>query len=297
MYVGRFAPSPTGPLHFGSLVAAVASFCEAKANQGRWLVRMEDLDRPREIKGAADTILHQLEAFRFEWDDTVVYQSQRSALYADALDLLNRKQLIYPCTCTRKEIADSSTTFGIDGRIYPKTCLHQPIKPETAIAWRIKTDNHAISFHDGIQQRIQQNIGIDVGDFILKRADGLFAYQLAVVVDDAAQGITHIVRGADLLDSTPRQIYLQQQLGFSTPQYAHVPVAANANKEKLSKQTLAKPIEIGTASELLHDALCFLGQQPPTIIKNAPLNTLWQWALEHWVISAIPQTKQIIVAS
>jgi len=297
MYVGRFAPSPTGPLHFGSLVAAVASFCEAKANQGRWLVRMEDLDKPREIKGAADTILHQLEAFGFEWDDTVVYQSQRSALYADALDQLNRKQLIYPCTCTRKEIADSSTTFGIDGRIYPKTCLHHPIKPDTAMAWRIQTHNNVISFDDGIQQLIQQNIGLDVGDFILKRADGLFAYQLAVVVDDAAQGITHIVRGADLLDSTPRQIYLQLQLDFSTPKYAHVPVAANANNEKLSKQTLAKPIEVSTASELLYDALCFLGQQPPATIKNAPLNTIWQWALEHWAMSAIPQTKQIIIAN
>jgi len=297
MYVGRFAPSPTGPLHFGSLVAAVASFCEAKANQGRWLVRMEDLDKPREIKGAADTILHQLEAFGFEWDDTVVYQSQRSALYSDALDQLNRKQLIYPCTCTRKEIADSSTTFGIDGRIYPKTCLHHPIKPDTAMAWRIQTHNNVISFDDGIQQLIQQNIGLDVGDFILKRADGLFAYQLAVVVDDAAQGITHIVRGADLLDSTPRQIYLQLQLDFSTQKYAHVPVAANANNEKLSKQTLAKPIEVSTASELLYDALCFLGQQPPATIKNAPLNTIWQWALEHWAMSAIPQTKQIIIAN
>jgi len=303
MYVGRFAPSPTGPLHFGSLVAAVASFCEAKAKQGqgkwqgKWLVRMEDLDKPREIKGAADTILHQLEAFRFEWDDAVVYQSQRSALYADALNQLDSKQLIYPCTCTRKEIADSSTAFGIDGRIYPKTCLHHPIKPNTAIAWRIKTDNSAVSFHDDIQQLVQQNIGHDVGDFILKRADGLFAYQLAVVVDDAAQGITHIVRGADLLDSTPRQIYLQQQLGFSTPQYAHVPVAANTNGEKLSKQTLAKPIDTATTSQLLYDALCFLGQQPPATIKHAPLNTLWQWALEHWAMSAIPQTKHIIIAS
>lgn len=297
MYVGRFAPSPTGPLHFGSLVAAVASFCEAKVHKGKWLVRMEDLDKPREIKGAATTILHQLEAYGFEWDETVVYQSQRSELYADALEQLNRKQLIYPCTCTRKEIADSSTSFGVDGRIYPKTCLHQPIKPNTPIAWRIKTHNAEISFHDDIQQLIQQNIGHDVGDFILKRADGLFAYQLAVVADDAAQGITHIVRGADLLDSTPRQIYLQQQLDFSTPQYAHVPVAANANSEKLSKQTLAKPIEVSAASPLLYDALCFLGQQPPADISTAPLNTIWQWALEHWSISAVAQTRQIIIVS
>ena len=297
MYVGRFAPSPTGPLHFGSLVAAVASFCEAKVHQGKWLVRMEDLDKPREIKGAATTILHQLEAYGFEWDETVVYQSQRSELYTDALEQLNRKQLIYPCTCTRKEIADSSTSFGVDGRIYPKNCLHHQIKPNTPIAWRIRTHNAKISFHDDIQQLIQQNIGHDVGDFILKRADGLFAYQLAVVADDAAQGITHIVRGADLLDSTPRQIYLQQQLDFSTPQYAHVPVAANANSEKLSKQTLAKPIEVSAASQLLYDALCFLGQQPPADISTAQLNTIWQWALEHWNISAVAQTRQIIIAS
>ncbi|ACT48402.1 tRNA glutamyl-Q(34) synthetase GluQRS [Methylotenera mobilis] len=297
MYIGRFAPSPTGPMHFGSLVAAVASFCEARVNQGRWLVRMEDLDKPREIQGAADTILKQLAAFGFEWDDTVVYQSQRSELYADALNQLNNKQLIYPCTCTRKEIADSSTAFGIDGRIYPQTCLHKATKPNTAIAWRIKTHDATISFHDKIQHGVQQHIGLDVGDFILKRADGLFAYQLAVVVDDAAQGITHIVRGADLLNSTPRQIYLQQELGFPTPQYAHVPVAANANHEKLSKQTLAKPIEIGTASQLLYDALCFLGQQPPASISTAPLNTIWQWALAYWSILAVPQTKQIIIAS
>lgn len=297
MYIGRFAPSPTGPLHFGSLVAAVASFCEAKVHKGKWLVRMEDLDKPREIKGAATTILYQLEAYGFEWDETVVYQSQRSELYADALKKLNLKQLIYPCTCTRKEIADSSTSFGVDGRIYPKICLHHPTKPNTPIAWRIKTNNAVISFHDDIQQLIQQNIDHDVGDFILKRADGLFAYQLAVVVDDAAQGITHIVRGADLLDSTPRQIYLQQQLDFSTPQYAHVPVATNANSEKLSKQTLAKPIEVNAASQLLYDALCFLGQQPPADISTAQLNTIWQWALEHWNISAVAQTRQIIIAS
>ena len=300
MYVGRFAPSPTGPLHFGSLVAAVASFCEAKAKhqnqESKWLVRMEDLDKPREVKGAAATILHQLEAFGFEWDETVVYQSQRSELYADALEQLKRKQLIYPCTCTRKEIADSSTSFGIDGHIYPKTCLHHPIKPNTPAAWRIKSDNAKISFHDDIQQLIQQNINQDVGDFILKRADGLFAYQLAVVVDDATHGITHIVRGADLLDSTPRQIYLQQLLDFSTPQYAHIPVAANANSEKLSKQTLAKPIEISTASQQLYEALCFLGQQPPVDISTAPLNTIWQWALAHWSISAVAQTRQIIIA-
>lgn len=295
MYIGRFAPSPTGPLHFGSLVAAVASYCEAKIHQGKWLVRMEDLDKPREVKGAAATILHQLETFGFEWDDTVLYQSQRSNFYADALDTLQKKQLVYPCTCTRKEIADSSSEFGIEGVIYPKTCLRQAIKPNAPVAWRIKTNDIKISFNDAIQGKISQNLSADIGDFILKRADGLFAYQLAVVVDDAAQGITHIVRGADLLDSAPRQIYLQQQLGFLIPHYAHVPIASNLTGKKLSKQTLAKPLDDNNANHLLFDALNFLGQQPTATIKNATLNEMWRWAVANWQLALVPKTRQIIV--
>lgn len=297
MYIGRFAPSPTGPLHFGSLIAAVASYCEAKTHQGKWLVRMEDLDKPREVKGAADTILHQLEAFGFEWNDTVLYQSQRSNFYADVLETLKQKQLIYPCTCTRKEIADSSSAFGIDGVIYPGTCLQHAIKAKAPIAWRIKTDNANISFNDAIQGEISQNLSADIGDFILKRADGLFAYQLAVVVDDAAQGVTHIVRGADLLDSTPRQIYLQQLLGYNTPQYAHVPVASNVAGEKLSKQTLAKPITENHANHLIFEALSFLGQHPDADLKNASLSEIWHWATSHWDIKKVPKQRTIAVQS
>jgi len=295
MYIGRFAPSPTGPLHFGSLVAAVASYCEAKIHQGKWLVRMEDLDKPREVKGAATTILQQLEAFGFEWDDTVLYQSQRSNFYADALDALQKKQLIYPCTCTRKEIADSSSTLGIEGVIYPKTCLLHPIKPDAPVAYRIKTNDIKISFNDAIQGTISQNLSTDIGDFILKRADGLFAYQLAVVVDDAAQGITHIVRGADLLDSTPRQIYLQRQLAYLTPQYAHVPIASNLAGDKLSKQTLAKPINENHANHLILDALDFLGQHPDADLKNASLSEIWLWATGHWDIRKVPKQRAIPV--
>jgi len=295
MYIGRFAPSPTGPLHFGSLVAAVASFCEAKVHNGQWLVRMEDLDKPREIKGAADIILHQLEAFEFEWDDKVIYQSQRDDLYAEVLDQLNSLQLIYPCTCTRKEIADSSHQLGIDGLIYPGTCLTHPLKPDAPRAWRIKTDNRVIDFNDAVQGYIQQNLALDVGDFVLKRADGLFAYQLAVVADDAAQGITHIVRGADLLDSTPRQIYLQQVLHYHTPEYAHVPVASNMAGEKLSKQTLAKPLETETANHAIYAALCFLGQNPPLEIKNATLSEMWHWAIIHWNAANVPKQRAIPV--
>ena len=293
MYTGRFAPSPTGPLHFGSLVAAVASYLEAKKHQGRWLVRMEDVDKPREVKGAADTILHQLEDFGFEWDGAVVYQSQRDDIYATALKQLNAQQLIYPCTCTRKEIADSSHQIGIDGMIYPRTCLNHPLKSNAAMALRIRTDNRECSFTDAIQGTITQHLATQVGDFILKRADGLFAYQLAVVADDAQQEVTHIVRGADLLDSTPRQIYLQQCLGYQTPHYAHVPVASNATGEKLSKQTLASALDEANANYQLFHALSFLGQNPPAEIKNATLSEVWRWAFTYWQLSQAPKTRSL----
>ena len=257
---------------------------------------MEDLDKPREVKGAAANILQQLEAFGFEWDGAVLYQSERSALYNEALDALKQKQLVYPCTCTRKEIADSSSTIGIEGVIYPGTCLRHAIKPHAPVAWRMRTGKALISFQDAIQGTISQNLGADIGDFILKRADGLFAYQLAVVVDDASQGVTHVVRGADLLDSTPRQIYLQRMLNLPTPDYAHIPVAANAAGEKLSKQTLAKPISDDEAPHLIMDALGFLGQQPEQALKQAGLNDIWQWAISHWDIQKVPKKRAIPIA-
>ncbi len=302
-YVGRFAPSPTGPLHFGSLVAAVASYCDARTNGGQWLLRMEDLDKPREVKGAADDILRTLEAFGFAWDREVWYQSQRAEFYESTLQTLKDKGLVYPCTCSRKEIADSAITSGIEGAIYPKTCLnHAPrlkhsgagLMPNIHAAYRALTKDENIVFLDEIQGEITQNLARDVGDFVLKRADGLFAYQLAVVVDDAAQGVTNIVRGADLLDSTPRQIYLQRLLGYAAPHYAHVPVASNVAGEKLSKQTLAKPIDMRPPGHALFDALSFLGQQPPAEIKNATLDEIWQWAMMNWRISNIPKQRAII---
>ena len=294
-YIGRFAPSPTGPLHFGSLVAAVASYCDAKANNGKWWLRMEDLDKPREVAGAADVILQQLAAFGFEWDGEVVYQSQRSDMYADALNTLQNNGLTYACTCTRKEIADSSHAQGIDGVIYPKTCYIKKNTPSSIhAAYRAVTTNIHISFLDAIQGEITQNLAREVGDFIVKRADGLFAYQLAVVVDDAAQNVTHIVRGADLLASTPRQIYLQQMLNLPTPRYAHVPVASNAAGEKLSKQTLAQPVAMRLPQHQLFDALNFLGQQPPQAIKNATLGEAWRWAIANWGVLQVPKQKTII---
>lgn len=293
-YIGRFAPSPTGPLHFGSLLAAVASYLEADNHQGQWLVRMEDLDKPREMPGAADLILKTLEQFGFEWQQTIIYQSQRSDAYEAALQSLKQADLIYPCACTRKEIADSSVQqIGIDGIIYPGTCRHGLPAGKTARAWRIKTTDTDIKFDDAIQGRISQNLAREIGDFVLKRADGLHAYQLAVVVDDAYQNITHILRGADLLDSTSRQIYLQQQLGFSTPQYAHIPVAANTVGEKLSKQTLAQALDPKSASALLVQALDFLRQNPPKTLAQESLPTIWQWAKGNWHLAQVSKQRSI----
>ena len=296
-YTGRFAPSPTGPLHFGSLIAAVASYCDAKANAGKWLLRIEDLDKPREMAGAADDILRTLQAFGFEWDDQIVYQSKRSEAYEHALQNLKNQSVIYPCSCSRKEIVDSSILIGIEGAIYPRTCytktgvLKYSLAPSINAAYRAVVLDKTIGFMDAIQGKIVQNLARDIGDFVIKRADGLFAYQLAVVVDDAEQNITHIVRGADLLDSTPRQIYLQQLLGLTTPNYAHVPVAVNAQGEKLSKQTLAQPISVSAAAQQLFNALSFLGQNPPMQLQNFALNEIWQWAIVDWQLASIPREK------
>lgn len=290
MYRGRFAPSPTGPLHFGSLVAALASYLEARQQQGEWLLRMEDLDTPRNMPGAADAILRSLEALGFEWDGSVVYQSERHDLYAAALARLQEGGLVYPCGCTRKEIADSAI-HGIEGAIYPGTCRSGLPPGKTARAWRIRAENRTIGFDDAIQGHVAQNLARDIGDFVLKRADGFYAYQLAVVVDDADQAITHVVRGADLLDSTPRQIYLQQVLGLPAMHYAHIPVVLNAQGEKLSKQTQAAAVDDRQPATQLWQALDFLQQSPPAAIRNAPLADIWQWADQNWQLSRIKPTK------
>ena len=286
-YVGRFAPSPTGPLHFGSLVAAVASYCDAKAAHGKWLVRIEDLDKPREVKGAAQSILDTLVAYGFRWDGNVVYQSQQTSLYEEAFNQLNIKGLIYPCTCSRKEIADSSSQHGVEGVIYPGTCLKQAIKPNTPVAWRVKTQDFVGEFKDVIQGELRQNLSTEIGDFVIKRADGLFAYQLAVVVDDALQGVTHVVRGADLLLSTARQIYLKRLLGLPDTNYAHIPIVKNAAGEKLSKQTLAPALKGDEAKQQLIQALTFLNQSPPDTLSKASLDDIWQWAISNWQITRL----------
>ncbi len=285
-YRGRFAPSPTGPLHFGSLVAAVGSYLDAKYHHGKWLIRIEDVDSQREVPGAASEILYQLERLGMEWDEEVIYQSQRSEAYLEALNILNKQGLIYPCTCSRKEIADSSI-IGLNGRVYPGTCLKNPASTKNAHALRIQTNDDPIQFEDILNGTYSQRLKSDVGDFVLRRADGIYAYQLAVVVDDAAQNITHVVRGADLLDSTPRQIFLQQLLGYPIPQYLHLPVVTNARGEKLSKQTNAASINISNALLQLVDAVHFLGQQPPPEILEGDISSFWQWAQQNWCVDQI----------
>jgi glutamyl-Q tRNA(Asp) synthetase len=276
VYIGRFAPSPTGPLHFGSLVAATASWLDARAAHGRWLVRIEDLDRPRVQPGAADEILRTLEALGLRWDGEVLYQSRREALYRQALERLRAHT--YWCGCSRREIADSSLGLAVDGaRIYPGTCRAGLAPGKRGRALRVRVPAQEVGFVDRVQGVQAQLLTRDVGDFVLYRADGLFAYQLAVVVDDAAQAVSHVVRGADLLDSTARQIHLQRLLGVPTPSYLHVPIALNAAGEKLSKQTGAPPIDGRQPGEALAAALRFLGQPAAQTLDEAVDN--WNPAL------------------
>ena len=274
-YVGRFAPSPTGPLHFGSLVAALASYLEARAANGTWLLRMEDLDRAREQPGAADAILRALERLGFEWDGPVLMQSARLERYREVLDELSRRGLAYPCSCTRRELEDSA--LAIDGaRVYPGTCRHGLAPGKAARALRLRTHGAPIGFADAIQGWVEQPVEQAVGDFVLLRADGVIAYQLAVVVDDMDQGVTDVVRGGDLLDSTARQIHLQRLLGAYTPRYAHLPVALNAAGEKLSKQTGARPLDLSDPQAELARARRFLGQDA-----------------SGWDLARVPRTRAI----
>jgi glutamyl-Q tRNA(Asp) synthetase len=290
----RFAPSPTGSLHFGSLVAAVGSYLDARTRGGEWLVRMEDVDTPRNVPGAAEGILSTLEAFGFAWDGAVLWQSARHEAYAEVLDQLRAIGLAYGCACSRKEITDSAMRPAIDGGLaYPGSCRGGLPTGKVARAWRLRVDNSETAFVDRVQGRIAHHLEDDVGDFVLQRADGLFAYQLAAVVDDQFQGITDVVRGADLLASTPRQIWLQRCLGFATPVYAHLPVAVNAAGEKLSKQTLAPALDIARAAEQLVAALRFLGQTVPGELVRAPVSEVWAWAMAHWSFAAIPRQAAI----
>jgi len=290
-YVGRFAPSPTGPLHFGSLVAALASFCDARARGGAWHVRIEDVDAPRSRPGAARAILATLERYGMPWDGPVVHQTQRTAAYEAALATLVANGDVYPCTCTRREL--ESAPVGASGeRVYPGTCrdgTHVPTR--AACAYRVRVFDAAIAFTDALQGPQRQDLARDVGDFVVRRADGLFAYQLAVVVDDAALGVTTVVRGADLLSSTPRQIWLQQRLALPTPSYLHVPVAINDAGEKLSKQTEARALPDDPVPALLA-AWRFLGQPMPDA-RPASAEAFVQHALRAWSRHALPPVAML----
>ena len=286
-YIGRFAPSPTGPLHQGSLVAALASYLDARAAGGQWRVRMEDLDRPRCRPGAADTILRQLDAYGLHWDGEVLVQSQRNDAYAAALADLRTRHAVYPCACSRAHLAHAPRNAGGE-IIYPGTCRQGLSAGTIARACRVRVSGPPLAFRDRIHGKLQQDLAREVGDFVVRRADGLYAYQLAVVVDDAFQGISHVVRGGDLLWNTPRQIYLQMLLGVAVPRYAHVPLITNAAGQKLSKQTRAPALPERDRGTVLAAALAALGQTSPAELRGAGPAELLAWARAHWQIESVP---------
>ena len=297
-YRGRFAPSPTGRLHFGSLVAAVGSYLQARRAQGKWLVRIEDLDPPRAVPGAAEQILTTLQAFGFIWDEPVVYQSARTELYEQALRTLIERGQCYRCSCTRSElqalhggVADNSEELR-----YPGYCVNGPLRAQGPHAWRLRVPEDPICFRDGLQGEHCLDLHDSIGDFIVKRRDGWFAYQLAVVVDDDAQGITEVVRGADLLLNTPRQIALQRALGMHTPDYMHLPLVTDAHGHKLAKSTAAAPIDDNQTGQTLWQALRILRQAPPPELQSEAPRVIWQWATSHWNVSTLKGLRDLPVA-
>jgi glutamyl-Q tRNA(Asp) synthetase len=268
--IGRFAPSPTGPLHLGSLAAAVASWLHARAAGGRWLVRIEDIDTPRVIPGSAEEILRALQRYGLEWDGEVLWQSKRTARYVEALDRLRAAKRVYDCACSRADLQRAaSAPVGLEA-VYPGTCRDGLPPGRLARAVRFRSPDARISFDDLVSGRVEENVAQQTGDFVVRRADGLFAYQLAVVVDDADQGVTQVVRGADLLASTARQIALQRALGYPTPSYAHVPLVTNPDGSKLGKRDGALPLPtLGDVRvrESLATALRHIGLQSETLAE------------------------------
>jgi len=280
-YVGRFAPSPTGDLHLGSLYTAAASFLDARANRGSWLVRVEDLDGPRVVPGSADAILRTLNRFGLEWDGEVVHQSGRADRYAAALDHLRAHGLTFQCSCSRLQLADDER--------YPGHCRNGPLKPGTPCATRVRVDDATVQFTDRIQGTFRQNVAAAVGDLLVRRRDQLFAYVLAVVVDDAAQDVTHVVRGADLLDNTPRQIYLQRLLGLKTPDYAHAPLLMESDGKKLAKSSRSVQLDANTPLPLIMRVFDLLNLSPPRELALATLPEAWGWAIGQWKVDRVPK--------
>jgi glutamyl-Q tRNA(Asp) synthetase len=296
-YRGRFAPSPTGPLHFGSLIAATGSYLQAKQARGQWLVRIEDLDPPRAVPRAADLILRTLETFGFEWDKSVLFQGTRTPAYEYALDTLRSQGLSYPCSCSRSEL--QALNVGMPGNndelYYPGRCRQGPIRAQEPYAWRFRVPGEPICFLDQLQGSHCVNLQTAIGDFVIKRRDGWFAYQLAVVVDDAEQGITEVVRGTDLLFNTPRQIALQRALGTPPPAYMHLPLAVDPLGRKLAKSNAAAPVDADNAARALWRALRFLRQPIPDELQVAAVSSLWNWAITHWDATRLKNISRIEV--
>lgn len=289
-YVGRYAPSPTGPLHFGSLVAAVAGFLDARRHGGRWLLRIEDIDPPRIAPGADEDIRRTLEAYGFAWDGELIRQSDSTDRHLEALHRLEARGLVYACSCSRRQLRETAR-IGALGPVYPGTCRRRGVIGEHAM--RVLVTDEPVTVADRLQPALTQRLERELGDFVVRRRDGLVAYQLAVVVDDAAEGVTDVVRGVDLRDSTPRQVYLQELLGLPRPRYAHVPVIVSPSGEKLSKQTGAPPVRRESAVATLTAALDALGQRPPRDLAAASLEAIWEWAQAHWDMDALRGVAEI----
>ena len=287
--IGRFAPTPSGSPHFGTMLAAIASYLHARANGAQWLVRVEDLDPPREVPGAADQMLRCLEAFGLEWDGEEMYQSQRFDAYQAATDQLLVEGAAFNCACSKRDLIDAKR--GAEGIIYPGTCRDGLPIGRQAHSVRARIDEAKVSFDDLVQGNISQNLATEIGDFIIKRGDGYFAYQLAVVVDDAAQGITQVVRGADLLGSTPRQIHLQNLLGLPTPEYLHIPIVLDSLGRKLSKSEDAEAIDPTNPASCWRQALDVLGQQAPSDLDTVA--EYRDWAIKNWQPSNIPRAAEL----
>lgn len=291
-YRGRFAPSPTGPMHFGSLVAAAASYLRALQHDGDWLLRIEDIDPPREVSGAADAIIESLHRHGFRWHGDILYQSSRLAAYEAVVGKLLAAGEAYHCRCSRQQIREVAVD-GINGTVYPGTCrLRPPAVDDRPTAVRLKTAECAVVLEDQLQGRLPVVLERQVGDFVIRRRDGLIAYALAVVVDDEHQQVTEVVRGADLLQFTPAQLWLQRVLGFRAPAYMHVPVAVNASGQKLSKQSAAPAIDDRHPAANLLAALDFLGRPAPRSLRRAAPGAIWDWAREHWTPERLAGLRQ-----
>ncbi len=295
-YVGRFAPSPSGPLHYGSLVAATASYLQAKHNNGQWLLRIEDIDPPREVSGAADDILFTLENFEFEWDQAPLYQSTHLEQYRSVVHNLVRLDQVYACSCTRKDLANDIQK-SVLGKRYPGTCANKKLETkDTSFNLRLRTENKNITFQDATFGEISHNLFKEIGDIIVYRKHDLPSYALAVTVDDAHQKITEVVRGHDLLAFTPIQIHLSKQIQLPIPRFLHIPIIVNKQGQKLSKQTGAEAVTAHNKSAVLVQALNDLGQLTPNGIENESLKQIWSWAIQHWNVNYIPKTKQIYMS-